>query len=493
MQVIRSPYQGLIPFNEVDAAFFFGRGREVRQIINHLFASPLVVLYGANGVGKSSVLRAGVVRVMSERDDLIVAHFNSWAYSDPLAGLNVAIREAIERATGKPFDDAPTGLADLLSKFSEQTDRRFIIILDQFEEFFLYHTFDGSGAPFASEFASAVWRRDLPVSFLVSVREDSLGKLDYFQERIPQLLDSRLRLDYMDRLAAGEAIRRPLDVYNQHVAESDPPLSIEDELVDAVLHQISSGGIAVDDGSPTPSGPSFGVGERIETPFLQMVMTRLWEMELARGSHILRLRTFQELGGAEQIARSHLDSALAQLSRKERDDAASIVRFLVTPSGTKIAQNVESLASWSELHHLRVRKVLEKLSTSRILRTIAPPPGESEPRYEIFHDVLAPAFLEWGRRYQIERRSAIKVRRSASITIFSAIMLILMFGLTWYAYKQRRLAEEYAEKLRIQAAQLERLAEEEQKRRHVAEAEKDIAQAQKDMAQAKARKSARKK
>ena len=54
-----SPYQGLAPYDEGDAAFFFGRDRERDLITANLMASRLTVLYGVSGVGKSSVLRAG--------------------------------------------------------------------------------------------------------------------------------------------------------------------------------------------------------------------------------------------------------------------------------------------------------------------------------------------------------------------------------------------------------------------------------------------------
>jgi predicted AAA+ superfamily ATPase len=55
-----APYNGLMPYSEEDAPFFFGREREREVIIANLIASRLTLLYGASGVGKSSVLRAGV-------------------------------------------------------------------------------------------------------------------------------------------------------------------------------------------------------------------------------------------------------------------------------------------------------------------------------------------------------------------------------------------------------------------------------------------------
>ena len=65
----REPYKGLRPFEAtaVDASLFFGRERERDLIAANLVAARLTVLYGASGVGKSSVLRAGVVQTLREQ------------------------------------------------------------------------------------------------------------------------------------------------------------------------------------------------------------------------------------------------------------------------------------------------------------------------------------------------------------------------------------------------------------------------------------------
>ncbi len=55
------PYVGLLPFNESDAKYFFGRENDTEVVATNLRAARLTVFYGASGVGKSSVIRAGVV------------------------------------------------------------------------------------------------------------------------------------------------------------------------------------------------------------------------------------------------------------------------------------------------------------------------------------------------------------------------------------------------------------------------------------------------
>src|SRR5437764_6189102 len=56
-----SPYKGLRPFLEDDASIFFGRDKETRIISANLRTRRLTLLYGPTGVGKSSVLGAGVL------------------------------------------------------------------------------------------------------------------------------------------------------------------------------------------------------------------------------------------------------------------------------------------------------------------------------------------------------------------------------------------------------------------------------------------------
>jgi len=54
-----SPYVGLIPYDEEDAAYFFGREDDCEVITANLMPTRLTLLYGASGVGKSSVINIG--------------------------------------------------------------------------------------------------------------------------------------------------------------------------------------------------------------------------------------------------------------------------------------------------------------------------------------------------------------------------------------------------------------------------------------------------
>ena len=89
---LASPYKGLAPFedSDLDALLFFGRERESEVIAANLMASRLTVLFGPTGVGKSSVLRAGVAHRLRRETGVGVVVHSSWT-GDPVESIAEAV------------------------------------------------------------------------------------------------------------------------------------------------------------------------------------------------------------------------------------------------------------------------------------------------------------------------------------------------------------------------------------------------------------------
>jgi hypothetical protein len=284
------------------------------------------------------------------------------------------------------------------------------------------------------------------VHVLLGVRDDSLADLDALKRRLPGLFGNVLRLDHLTRAAARSAIEGPLRAYAEL---GGPEVVADDDLVEAVLDEVATGRIEqhltgrglVDEARPE---------RRVEAPYLQLVLERLWEIERERGSDRLRAETLGELGGAERIVEEHLERALAGLDADERDLVARLFNHLVTPSGTKIAHGVDDLARYAGEDPTRLEPVLAALDGARILRRV---PGRTggPPRYEIFHDVLAPAVVAWHAQHDAEQalaaeRTAAK-RRHRRIGAVATVALVLLAGTTAlavWALSQRSEAREKA-------------------------------------------------
>ena len=444
------PYKGLQPYVAADRPFFFGRERDQEIIISNLYATRLTVLYGASGVGKSSVLLAGIVPELSKKPRVAVVAFRNWQGENFLTNLKNDVLAAVRQSSGKqPAVDIELPFDELIQRCSSILRGPIFFILDQFEEYFLYHPVSQLENNFDVELARAVNRQDVNASFMLSMREDGLSKLDRFQGRIPNLLNNLLRLEHLDRQAANDAIRKPLDEYNRRLTDGRSPMEFEDKLVEELLNELRAGNVTLElmgHGQFQGGGAGSDSDTRIETPFLQMVLTRLWEEEQHESSNKLRLATLEKLGGPENIARTHLDKQLAQLSEVQREMAAQLLRYLVTPAGTKIAQESPALANWAGLDEAKVDALLTQLSSPemRILRTVAAP-GQPV-RYEIFHDVLARAVVGWRARRRLIRERRRVRRLSAGVGLLVLIVAGMVgVGFVWSNKVKREKANDLAD------------------------------------------------
>ena len=118
----------------------------------------------------------------------------------------------------------------------------------------------------------------------------------------------------------------------------------------------------------------FDFSERIEAPYLQLVMTRLWNEEAVAGSSTMRLETLSRLGRAENIVKTHLDTVMGKFDLETQTAAARAFQYLVTPSGAKIAYTVSDLAASAAVDLATISNVVQVLTTTgdRILREVAP-------------------------------------------------------------------------------------------------------------------------
>jgi WD40 repeat protein len=438
-------------------------------------------------VGKSSVLRAGVahrLRELSQENleefgspEFMVIVFSSWR-DDPLVGLSNHIRETMKQSLNYPEMNVAISpsFALALKGWAERLGGDLLIILDQFEEYFLYHGQESGKGTFAEEFPRVINRSDLRVNFLISIRDDALAKLDRFKGHIPNLFDNCLRIKHLSKRAAQHAIEDPVKKYNE-LNRAEPEFTVEDGLVEKVCEEVKIGQVVLGHTGPAPL---IGAAERhpeeaqIEAPYLQLVMSRIWDEEVRNnGSRVLRSRTLENLGGAERIVKTHLDHVMQALPPTEQNFAARAFHYLVTPSGTKIAYTANDLSVLTKLPIRELTAVLENLSGSeiRILRTVPSTLDQpAMPRYEIFHDVLGPAIVDWSSRYAQEqektnlaREAQLKLeqeqRRARRLTIYLVIAIslsVLLFLLTNYVNRQRSAAKQAQDEALIQKTVAER-------------------------------------
>jgi len=237
----QNPWPGLRAFSESDRDFFFGRERETAELLGLVQRSPVVVLYGQSGLGKTSLLQAGLFPRLKELNYLPFRVRLNHADDAPPLGRQITLAVAAELDRAQ-IAGPRAAEGESLWEYFHRMDLDFwgprnrlltpVIVLDQFEEIFtLGHRSEKSSAR-AAQFQKDLeaelehrppdavrerfeanpdeaLRYDLKkqsVKFVITLREDFLPDLDPWRERMPSLLPNRFRLERMTGKQALDVI-----------------------------------------------------------------------------------------------------------------------------------------------------------------------------------------------------------------------------------------------------------------------------------------------
>ena len=415
MSLEPSPFRGLAPFDEEDADLFFGREQEIQAVKNRLLVNNLTILHGVAGVGMTSFLRAGVARTMKQESlrnhewlgvpKLGIVVFpqgenpEAWLY-DPLGNLEDNIREQLPASS--VHDSSPKqdrSFRDLLIASAAALDNpqgigKLYLILDQFEIYLTQGEDDVENGSFLEILSDVIKSPEVRVHALIALESSALMKLNRLEGLLPDFWDNQYELKHFDKAAAKQAILGPIGRFNSK-RSNQVTVSLEREkmFVEQILEDVSGQ-------SHDRNGPSSAW--KVEAPYLQLVMQRLWEEEgMPERSHVLQISTYQKLGRAEGIIQGYVDQCMSKLSQSERDMAArTLHQLLISARPARIDELVRHANDSAEDWQPKLRKkeveqlITDHLAPSRIVR----PLGHGE--YECFPHTLREPLDKWVHQQQ---------------------------------------------------------------------------------------------
>ncbi len=347
------PYKFLDYFDPGDRDIFCGREVEAPLVFRMALSYPLLTLFGQSGVGKTSLLRAGVV-------PLLVEEGYCYAYVRALGDPLRAIRQGVCGALSLPPTVESAGEGDALLDFFRRAlgdGGRLMVILDQFEELFI-RSGKSTRKQFWRELGACLGLANPEVRFILSLREDYLAELDEarrpLEEGTPPPVSDILRNSY--RLTSLEADTAYLAIVEP---ARRARCRVEPELADLLLGRAEMP-VGAD---LTPAGWSLAEADgTIPPPALQIVMDRLYRQALARAGHkpplagqadkaweppslALTLDQYRALGGAGQILAEYVTDALDEVPRRggDRQMAMTLLKVMVTGQKTKAALDEDEL------------------------------------------------------------------------------------------------------------------------------------------------------
>ncbi|MEK7990882.1 MAG: hypothetical protein VSS52_007735, partial [Thiotrichaceae bacterium] len=389
-----TPYKGLQPYTELDKDNFYGRATEKRVLMDKVLIHKLTFLFAASGVGKSSLLRAAVLPALLEPPNAYdVVYYNDWV-EQPLFNLKSHIAETLRNNGQVTADfefDTSLSLKAFLRICSVFTSAPFILILDQFEEFFNYQKYHQDNfKQFVAEIAEAVHDNATDTAFVIAMREDFALELNAFKEAMPTfLIDNFYRLERLSLANARLAIEAPLHKQG---------FGYEAGLLDALVQDLSDREKIERQGSQSQE---WVMAELVEPPHLQIVCQQLWELDRHRADKEIKRATYEDKGKAQGLLENYFKDKIADFSYQNKKIASDAFNYLVNKHGTKMAYPLPDLAKQINKSEDELQPVLDKLEFARVLRRQK---RKATLWYELYHDMFSRSIYDWNERFKFRHR-----------------------------------------------------------------------------------------
>mgnify|MGYP000881392622 CR=1 FL=1 len=432
---IRFRYPGLSSFTLEQKGLFYGRRRETRELFNLIAVEKTVVLFSKSGLGKTSLLNAGVTPLLLASDIYPVpVRFGNESLM-PEQHFSIQLDAAWRRFRGEdPSRARDSSATETLWEQAkrcvfEKNGAAFtpVLLFDQFEELFTLYPQPEKRARFITELADLIGER-LPqafretlldqldagqldssalaeaekaprLKFVFSIRSDMLHFMDELSEQIPYILRSRYQLFGLTDEQAREAIIQPAALRDAHFASS--PFSYSADALDEILEVLTK-------------------NREVESFQLQAVCQAMEERVIhpaEGGAHASAPQKPGELlitpafyghrSGLGQILEEFYQKRLAELPEAWRKPAALLIELaLINENNRRRSVDQSELLARPGVKP----ELLRALEDKRLVR--------KEPRldtfyYEISHDTLLAPILKF-RKERLDAEEKIRLEQEAA-------------------------------------------------------------------------------
>ncbi len=370
-----SPFKVLEAYGRKDKEIFFGRDAEIQLLFKKTTESNLVLVYGASGTGKTSLVHCGLPICFSS-DDWLPLHVRRKDH------IGTAILEETNKYLQrklKPHTPLHLAIKALHMTFF----RPIYVIIDQFEELYISGSREEQNQFY--DFVQTVLSSEYNCKVILVMREEYLADLSEFEQRVPQLFDYRVRVEKMRRSNAKEVILKSAEAFDIKV---EHPEETADLIVSQVAEQRSL----------------------IELTYLQIYLDRLYELAKSKQGSLAGYAnsindnwsepiTFnpelvKELSTIGDVLGEYLEDQVRKvqnhLPKTEERQVWTILNLLVTDDGTRVSMDLHEATNLMYSHGAskdNIKFCLEELSKVRIIHL-------SEQRVELAHDSLALKIIE---------------------------------------------------------------------------------------------------
>jgi DNA-binding SARP family transcriptional activator/WD40 repeat protein/serine/threonine protein kinase len=300
---VRNPYRGLEPFQEADAQDFHGRESLVAEMVQVLSGHRLLTVVGPSGIGKSSVVRAGLVPALRRG---AIDGSEHWLVTDLFPGSRPfeELASALRRVAVDTTDDlrtelrsSETGLVSCVQRLLPPNSE-LLLLVDQFEELFTQTPDDEARRAFLALLAATVADPASRVHIVVTLRADFFGRPLRYASFAEVMRPGLVTVPAPTRDELARAVREPAEGVG---------VAVEDRLVDRILDDTD--------------------GEPGALPLLQYLLAELFA---TRDANQLTLDDYVTSGGVRGAIGRKAEEVYLGLDSDHRDAVREVLLRLVT-------------------------------------------------------------------------------------------------------------------------------------------------------------------
>lgn len=331
----KNPYVGPRPFEPQDRELFFGRDHEIREIRSLIIAHRTLLLYSQSGVGKSSLLNAGLIPFLIEDGFEVLPLARVGGILPPnldaeipnLYVFNTLMSWSEEKK--EPESLVRMLLADFLKNRKHIIDNEGllaprVIIFDQFEELFTSYPERWRNRKEFFELLNDALEDDPLLRVIFAIREDYIAQLDPFASLLPERLRIRYRLERLQKEAALLAIKEPLTKTKRSFAEG---------VAEKLVKELQKVRIK------TAAGETLLITEEFVEPVqLQVTCQNLWQ-DLPPDIAVITQEHLQTYGNVNQALIEFYEKSIKKASQESSLKEDNLRRWfehiLITPEWTR--------------------------------------------------------------------------------------------------------------------------------------------------------------
>ncbi|MEO1586492.1 MAG: SUMF1/EgtB/PvdO family nonheme iron enzyme, partial [Bacteroidota bacterium] len=425
-------YPGPKPFATEEADIFFGRSEDVEKLMRRIQQEQLLVLYGKSGLGKSSLLNAGLIPKIHEQRKIgeltyhpLSIRFNAWTEERkerPVTRVKSYL-EDIQQSTYLdkllPDDKSLWGYFKRYQMLHPlQSD--FVLLFDQFEELFTFpedqiqdfrdqlsellyaripqryrNAYKEKKGRLTEEEQEALFK-PLNVRAILAIRSDRMHELGELADKLPAILRECYHLQPLSLAQAQAAIVAPAEQKEEGIDFYTPTFSYHPQALTQILDHLSQQGKA-----------------EIESFQLQAICQYV-ERSLVKGKELKEIQA-NDLGELSQVFKNYYDELVASLGTEE---VQASVRSLIEDGlifGTEEnSRRVSLIAEQIQVRYKIDLPLLNQLVDSHIIRR--EPDVRGGFLYELAHDTLmAPVLAARERRKAREERERLEREQAKAL------------------------------------------------------------------------------